>query len=448
MPGRLEFNLSLSAQAGPGIPNRGAVRLLLMGDFSGLAPARRPPLGSRPTLRVDIDNLDDRLQALDAGITLGGQRLVFRSIDDFHPDSLVGHLRALPALADPAPAAQVQPAADDAGQAALLARLLAGGAASAAAAPSAPAGLEAFIRQLVAPHVVQDDPAARAAAEASDTAAARRLRAVLHAPAFRALEANWRGVHWLVTQLELDEQLQLHLFDVQREELLDDLVAADGQVARTNLFQALVQRGRDQPGGAGWSALAGLWDFGPSVQHIGLLAALGQLAAQAGAPLLAGAELALVGDDPLVLAGWQTLRHSAVAPWIGLAAPGPLLRQPYGPRSDPVQALDFEEFGGAAPDVARCLWGPAALVPALLLARGTAGAVADVDGLPAVTWRQGGESHLLPVAWPALDEAGAQRLQQAGLMPLWAHRQQPVLRLACWQSVASGGLPLAGLPAG
>ena len=414
MPGRLEFDLSLSAQPTRGIPNRGAVRLLLLGDFSGRAPAGRPPLASRPTLRVDIDSLDGRLQALGAGITLNGLRLAFTSIDDFHPDNLLGRLPALPdGDAPAAPASPAQPPADDAGQAALLARLLAGGAAGAPDSPgaAAPAGLDAFIRQLVAPQVVKDDPAARAAAEAADTAAARRLRAVLHAPAFQALEANWRGVHWLVNQLELDEQLQVHLFDVQREELLDDLVAAGGQVARTGLFQALVQRGRDQPGGAGWSALVGLWDFGPSVLHIGLLAALGQLAAKAGAPLLAGAELALAVDDPQALAGWQALRQSDVAPWIGLAAPGPLLRQPYGPRSDPVQALDFEEFGGGAPDVARCLWGPAALVPALLLARGAAGAVVDVDGLPAVSWRQDGESHLLPVAWPALDEAGAQRLQ-------------------------------------
>jgi hypothetical protein len=51
------------------------------------------------------------------------------------------------------------------------------------------------------------------------------------------------------------------------------------------------------------------------------------------------------------------------------------------------------------------------------------------------------------VARAALDEAGAQRLQQAGLMPLWAHHQQPSLRLACWQSVAWGGGALAGLGA-
>ncbi len=462
MPGRLEFDLSLSPKAGPGIPKRGAMRLLLMGDFSGLPAARRPPLADRPTHRVDTDNLDACMQALDVQLQLGGAALRLTTLDDFHPDSLLGRLPALDAAlapaAGPAPAlaaADASLAKPDAGRADLLAQLLAG----AAPAAPAPSALDAFVRQIVAPHLQPDTAAAsavsQALAEAADTA---RLRGVLHAPAFQSLEARWRGVHWLVGQLALDAQLQLSLFDLTQDELLDDLVAAGGRIARTQVFQALVQRGHDQPDAAPWSALVGLWDFGGSVQHIGLLAALGQLAQQAGAPLLAGADLALAGDDSPALAGWQALRRSDVAPWIGLAAPGLLLRQPYGRRSDPVQAFDFQEFAGGVPQPAQCLWGCAALAPALLLARAYSdkgwdvrpGDEPQIDGLPAVTWRQDGEAQLLPVARAALDEAGVQRLQQAGLMPLWAHRQQPSLRLACWQSVAWGGGALAGLtdPAG
>ena len=422
MPGRLEFDLSLSPGARPGIPKRGAMRLLLLGDFSGRSQPQRPPLATRPTQRVDIDNLDACMQALGVGLQQGDVALSFAGLDDFHPDRL---LARLPALLAAAPEAMA-PAADD-GSAELLARLLGG----AAPAPAVPAGLDAFIRQVVAPHVLPDGTAAAASQASADAAAAQRLRALLHAPAFQALEAVWRGVHWLVSQLDLDEQLQLHLLDVTRDELLGDLVAAGGQVVSTQAFQALVQRGRDQPDGAGWTALVGLWAFDASVPHIGLLAALGQLAAQAGAPLLAAADLALADDDTVALAGWQALRRSAVAPWIALAAPGLLLRQPYGPRSDPVQAFGFEEFAGGAPQPAHCLWGSAALAPALLLARAFSahgwdfrpGDDVQIDGLPAVSWRQDGEAQLLPVASTALDEAGVLRLQQAGLMPLWAHRQ-------------------------
>jgi type VI secretion system ImpC/EvpB family protein len=434
------------------------MRLLLLGDFSGLPAVQRPPLAQRPTQRVDNDNLDACMRALGVGLQLGDVRLGLAALDDFHPDSLLASLPAAAATEAPGPAASAAAEAADGGRADLLAQLLGGGATAAPApGPVAPAGLDNFIRQIVAPHVVPGTTATEAAAQATaDADLAARLRALLHAPAFQALEANWRGVHWLLSALELNEELQLHLFDLTRDELLDDLVAAGGQVAQTQLFQALVQRGRDQPDGAGWSALVGLWSFGASVQHIGLLAGLGHLAAQAGAPLLAGADLALAGEDGAALAGWQALRRSAVAPWIGLAAPGLLLRQPYGPRSDPVQAFAFEEFAGGVPQPALCLWGSAALAPALLLGRAYSASGWDfrpgdepqIDGLPAVSWRQDGEAQLLPVAWPALDEAAVQRLQQAGLMPLWAHRQQPMLRLACWQSVRMDGQSLAGLPAG
>ena len=85
-------------------------------------------------------------------------------------------------------------------------------------------------------------------------------------------------------------------------------------------YRALVNSWRKQPGGQGWALITGLFSFGPSVQDIGPLAALGVLASQAGGPLLAA-------GDP-ALAGWHSLRQSEVAPWIGLAAPRPRLHGP------------------------------------------------------------------------------------------------------------------------
>ena len=108
-----------------------------------------------------------------------------------------------------------------------------------------------------------------------DAAIEEQMRALLHAPAFQSLEAAWRGVQWLISSLELDENLQLHLFDVTREELLADIVGAQGKLAQTGVYRALVDRWRNVPGGEGWSSLVGLIDFGPSKADIGLLAALG-----------------------------------------------------------------------------------------------------------------------------------------------------------------------------
>ena len=484
MPGRMEFDLSLSRQAAPRIiSNRGPMRLLVMGDFSGQPSAARKPLAERATLRVDVDSLDAVMGRLMPRLVLPAAELDFAGLDDFHPDALYACLPVLAALrqmrqrlADPARFAQAAaelgqgtgaapsasplapaPAAADAG---LLAQLLGGNPVAAAAAgpaTAAPASvIDAFIRSIVAPHILPDIAPQQASLIASvDAAITDQMRALLHAPAFQQLESAWRGVQWLISSLELDEQLQLHLFDVSREELLDDVVAAQGRIDQTGSYRALVDRWRNQPGGQGWSAVAGLFSFGSSVEDIGLLAALGVLASQAGGPLLAAGDPALAADDGPALAGWNTLRQSEVAPWIGLAAPRVLLRLPYGKASDPVERFAFEEFG-AAPVHAQYLWGAGGLACALLIARAfTArgwgfepGDEREIGDLPAYTFIQDGERELQACSEQYLGEAAGELLLAAGLMPVLSHRHRNAVTVPRFQSVAQPSQPLRGLSAG
>ena len=344
------------------------------------------------------------------------------------------------------------PAAADTG---LLAQLL-GGNPVAKAAPAGPAAaapatvIDAFIRSIVAPHIVPDIAPQQASLIASvDAAITDQMRALLHAPAFQQLESAWRGVQWLINSLELDEQLQLHLFDVSREELLDDVVAAQGRIDQTGAYRALVDRWRSQPGGHGWSLITGLFSFGPSVEDIGLLAALGVLASQAGGPLLAAGDPALAGDDGPALAGWHSLRQSEVAPWIGLAALRLLLRLPYGKASDSVERFAFEEFG-AAPVHGQFLWGNAGLACALLIGRAFSargwdfepGDEREIADLPAYTFVKDGERELQACADQYLGEAAGDLVLAAGLMPVMSHRHRNAVTVLRFQSVA---LPAQGL---
>ena len=496
MPGRMEFNLSLSRQAGPrisSISDRGPMRLLVIGDFSGQPAAARPALAQRPTLKVDIDNLDDVMRRLMPRALLPCGEVGFAELEHFHPDSLYARLDVFRALremrqrlSDPARFAQAaaelgqglavapaQATAAPAGSAepGLLAQLLGGNPvappAAAAATPPTPAatppapaaataaaGIDALIRRIVAPHIVPDiAPQQASLLRSADTAVTDLMRDLLHAPAFQQLESAWRGVQWLISSLELDEQLQLHLFDVSREELLDDVVAAQGRIDQTGVYRALVDRWRNQPGGQGWSVMVGLQRFGPSVEDIGLLAALGVLASQAGGPLLAAGDPALAGDDGAALAGWHALRHSEVAPWIGLAAPQVLLRLPYGKGSDPVAAFAFEEFG-AAPVHAQYLWGNGGLACALLIGRAfsargwgfEAGDEREIGDLPAYTFDQDGERELQACAEHYLGEAAGELMLAAGLMPVMSHRHRNAVTLLRFQSVAlpAGALALGG----
>ena len=276
------------------------------------------------------------------------------------------------------------------------------------------------------------------------------MRTLLHAPAFQSLEAAWRGVQWLISSVELDENLQLHVFDVTREEVLTDIVEAQGTLTQTGLYRALVDRWRNVPGSHGWSVLAGLIDFGSSTSDIGLLAALGLIASHAGGPLLAGADPALADDDEDTLAGWRALRRSEAAQWIGLAAPRVLLRLPYGKASDPIQAFAFEEFAGL-PVHEEFLWGNGALVPALLIGRAfTArgwdmepGDEREVGDLPAYTFVRDGEREMQACGERYLTESEIQGLLTAGLIPVASRRDRNAVVAIRFQSVSDPPAPLA-----
>jgi type VI secretion system protein ImpC len=443
MPERLKFDL------GFGPPGRRRddsepMRLLVLGDFRGRG--ERPPLSSRPTQRVDVDSLDDVMQRLAPRLTLAVGELQFKRIDDFHPDRLYERLELFQALREK----RARPPAegDD-----LLARLL--GESPQQKAPALPpaSGLEALIRQVVAPHIVKDTFAqTRMFIAAVDAAIAEQMRSVLHDPGFQALEAAWRGVHWLVSNLEIDEDLQLHLFDISREELLSDVVGAKGQIPETGLHRALVDRWRNVPGAHGWSAFVGLFRFGPSDTDVGLLAALGLIASQAGGPLLAGADQQLAEDDEVALAGWLALRRSEAAPWIGLAAPRILLRMPYGKRSDPIESFALEEFDGP-PIHEQLLWGHGSLAVALLIGRGFTesgwamkpGDQREIGDLPAYTFTRDGEQVMQACAERFLSEREIQALLDAGLVPIVSRRDRNAVVAVRLQSISQppGPLPIA-----
>ena len=440
MPGRMEFEFDLGS-TGKGRRRDGTpMRLLLLGDFSGKPAAERPPLAARPTHKVDVDTLDAVMQRIGPRLQIGADEIALRSIDDFHPDGIFRRATVFEALRR----TRTNPPSSSVGVAEDLGRLL-GKPAEAAPAPIAPAGsIEAMIHDIVAPHIVKgaatDTKSYLAAVDASITA---EMRTVLHTPSFQALESAWRGAQWLTTSLELDGPLQLHLFDVAREELIADIVAAHGTLSQTGLYRALVDRWRNVPGSEGWSVLAALMEFNSSSTDLGLLAAMGVIASNAGGPLLAGAELSFVNADEAMLDDWNVLRRSKVAPWIGLATPRVLLRSPYGKASDPIDAFAFEEIAGE-PVKNELLWGSGALAAALLLGRSFSergwdmepGDEREIGDLPAYTFARDGERELQPCAEQILTESQIDRMIKAGFMPIAAHRNRNAVTAVRFQSIA------------
>src|SRR6185295_11722681 len=210
------------------------------------------------------------------------------------------------------------------------------------------------------------------------------------------------------------------------------------------------------PGGKPWTALIGGYAFGPGADDVALLGRLGALAAQASAPFVAGAAPALLGCSGTGLAGesdparwpglsgddakrWLGLRQGADAVWLGLALPRFLARAPYGAKSGAgaIEAFRFEEQESPSPAHDALLWGnPAFLAAFLLAAADDADGANEVDDLPFISFRSGGEPEMYPSAEVFWSERAATDVMMRGLMPVLSQRDRNSVRVVRLQSIA------------
>jgi type VI secretion system protein ImpC len=486
MPSRSEVHLDAGVGPRPDAPGAPLpdqlLPIALVGDFSGRAHrgsvAVLPSLQDRRPVRVDRDTLDQALAqfAPEISLALGGgpadaATARFTTLDDFHPDALLDRLPVfalLRSLREPAPRADARGTAGSRGAdlappspldlvqpGDLLSRAVAATLGESAAVADDP--LQAFVRRLVAPHLVREAGATERARRAEvDAASGALLSEFLHDPGVRALESLWRAVDFLVRRVDSDAEPPFYLVDVSQAEARADLAAA-GSVEDTALSRLL-----GRPPGGRWAAIVSDFALGAGPEDAVLAGRLAALGRSAGAPWLAAADPSLAGcpslaehPDPAgwdpVPAAWGMLRRQPEAAWLGLALPRFVLRLPYGPDTEPCERLDWRETS-EPPRHDEYLWGNPAFACALLLAGrlglgGTwraPGGVLDIGDLPLHLYAADGETRAQPCAEVLLSERAAHRLLDVGLMPLVSLKDRAAVRLLRFQSFAEPAGPLAG----
>jgi type VI secretion system protein ImpC len=298
--------------------------------------------------------------------------------------------------------------------------------------------------------VANPDPRQEVQVKQVDTVLVNALRALLHHPAFQALEALWRGIDFLTRRLETDSTLRLYLVNVSRAALADD-------VAR---FQQLVAHGVD---GAPWAAIAGCYTFGAGAQDAQLLAEIARAASASGVAFIAAGDYRLAGCATIdalaesapwtqaAVPAWEKFRRTPEARSVALVTPRFLLRLPYGEDGEPCESFSFEEIAGEHSHD-NFLWGNPALACALLLGESflragwelRPGMDLNIDRLPLHLVRRAGETEVLPCAETLMNERAAARLIDHGLMPLASLKDQDSVRLVRFDSAAAPAAPLAG----
>lgn len=259
-----------------------------------------------------------------------------------------------------------------------------------------------------------------------DALLTRQVNAVLHHPAFQRLEAAWRGLRCLLDDAEQEQGVKVKLLDVSKRELHRDLDTAV-EFDQSSFFRKVYRNEFKMPGGEPFAALIADYEFSHHAEDVDLLLKIGEVAALAFCPFVAGAapELLDAGDRGRTFAhlevprnldrqfaspdydSWQQLRrHAHEAMFLGLTLPHILLRLPYGQGMPWAECFDFREEV-EADDARKCLWGNGAFAfgRVLLRAFAQAGWPANIRGVTCDE-AEGGLVTGLPAACLETDRPG------------------------------------------
>ncbi len=193
-----------------------------------------------------------------------------------------------------------------------------------------------------------------------DRTLSEQINHILHHEAFQTLEGSWRGLHHLVNNTETDEMLKIRVMNISKKELGKTLKRFKGTAwDQSPVFKKLYEEEFGQLGGQPYGCLVGDYHFDHSPPDVEMLGQIAQVAAASHSPFIAGVspttlqmdswqELSNPRDLTKIFqtpeyASWRSLRESEDSRYIGLAMPRFLSRLPYGAKTNPVEAFDFEE---------------------------------------------------------------------------------------------------------
>ncbi|WP_455814285.1 type VI secretion system contractile sheath large subunit [Pseudomonas graminis] len=219
-----------------------------------------------------------------------------------------------------------------------------------------------------------------------DRKLSEQINLILHHEKFQSLESAWRGLHYLVNNTETDEKLKLRFMDISKNELRRNLKRYKGIAwDQSPLFKQIYEEEYGQLGGEPYGCLVADYYFDHTAPDVDMLASIAKISASAHAPFITGAapsvlqmeswqelanprDLTKIFTQNLEYAAWNSLRNSEDSRYVGLAMPRFLSRLPYGIRTNPVDAFDFEETTDGA-DHSKYTWSNAAYAMAVNINR-------------------------------------------------------------------------------
>lgn len=208
----------------------------------------------------------------------------------------------------------------------------------------------------------------------------RRLSAqvneLLHAEPVKKLESAWRGLKYLIDQVDFRENVRVDLVNASKDDLRLDFEDAP-DITKSGLYNTVYRQSFGTLGGKPYGVICSTYEFGPGTEDVQLLGKCAAIGAMSHAPFLTNTSARMFGIDSFTelpkmkdlqavfegpqYARWNSFRETEDARYVGMCMPRFMLRAPYGRRESElsVKAFDFSEDVIDQHD--RYLWGSASI---------------------------------------------------------------------------------------
>jgi type VI secretion system protein ImpC len=191
-----------------------------------------------------------------------------------------------------------------------------------------------------------------------DALMGEQLDEVLHHPDFSGLERTWLSLKYLVERVDFQENIQIQILNITKDELYYDLTDSP-EVVRSSIYRLAYTEEYGQYGGKPFAVLLGAFEFKASPEDYAILRQISAIGTMAHAPFITDvgigffglrkwselsgiADLSTIMDEPRY-APYQDLRTRENSRALALALPGFLARLPYTPFSRAVGSFNYSE---------------------------------------------------------------------------------------------------------
>lgn len=237
-------------------------------------------------------------------------------------------------------------------------------------------GVAEFISQIVKSDNVEDKINKFALDEMIahiDDLISKQMDEILHNENLQQLESTWRGLHFLVSRTDFNENIKINLFNVTKEEILEDF-ENNPDITQSVIYKNIYSAEYGQFGGEPVGAVIGDYQITAASPDMTFLNKMASISAMSHAPFLTScspkffglenySELANIQDLKSMLEGpqytrWRTFRENEDAKYAGLMVTRFLTRSPYDPNENPIKSFNYKEDVHASHN--HLLWGNSA----------------------------------------------------------------------------------------